>query len=164
MKLDRIDRKILTELIENARMPIVALAQKVGLSKSPCQRRVRLLEEAGLIRRYTVDIDTAKAGINVTVFATVEFAQLAPEAIEVFEDFVQKADEVAECYVTTGDSDFLIKIVAPDFEHYEQFLKTKLLTLPGIRRINTIFAYRKVKSRITLPLSLSTLVDDSAGH
>lgn len=154
MKLDRIDRKILLELLNNARIPIVTLAQRVNLSKSPCQRRVRILEESGLIDRFTIEINPAKAGINIAVYATVEFNHLAPEALKQFEDFVAKADEISECYVTTGTSDYLIKIVAPDFATYEEFVKKRLLPIPSIRRINTMVAYRSVKNRATIPKSL----------
>lgn len=145
MKLDRIDYRILSELVANARLTVMSLADKVGLSKTPCQRRVRMLEEAGIIKGYTISIDEQKIGINVCVFATVEFNQMDPGMIAEFEDLVARSAEISECYVTTGNSDFLVKIIAPDFVHYEEFLKAKLLALPGIRRINTIFAYRKVK-------------------
>ncbi|MGE0238184.1 MAG: Lrp/AsnC family transcriptional regulator [Parvibaculaceae bacterium] len=154
MKLDKIDRKILQELIEDARIPIVTLAQRVGLSKSPCQRRVRILEESGLIDRFTVEVNPSKAGIKVVVYATVEFNHLSAEGLENFEQFVLNSEEISECYVTTGTSDYLIKIVAPDFEHYDAFIKSNLLPLPGIRRINTMVAYRSIKNRMTLPKSL----------
>lgn len=154
MNLDKIDRKILQELIENARIPIVALAQKVGLSKSPCQRRVKILEDNGMIERFTIELNAHKAGISVFVYATVEFNHLSTEGLERFESFVKDNDEISECYVITGTSDYLIKIVAPNFEEYENFIKASLLPLPGIRRINTMVAYRVVKNQMTLPKSL----------
>ena len=153
MKLDKIDYRILSALAANARITMLALADKVGLSKTPCQRRVHMLEEAGVIRGYTVAVDTQKIGINVCVFASVEFNQMDPGMIADFEALVERSPEISECYVTTGTSDFLVKIVAPDFAHYENFLKTKLLALAGIRRINTTFAYRSVKDRSSVIFS-----------
>ena len=120
IKLDRIDRRILRDLQENGRMTNVDLARRAGISAPPCLRRVRALEEAGLIKGYHADVDGPALGYGVTVFAMVGLSSQAEPDLEAFEAMVAELDEVRECHMLAGETDFLLKIVATDWEAYQQ--------------------------------------------
>ena len=152
-RLDAIDRKILLCLQENARMSNVELAQRVGLSPSPCSRRVRDLEESGVIQRYTLVVDPAAAGLPVSVFINVALEKQAEQNLEVFEAAIADLPEVMECYLMTGDSDYLLRVVASDLDAYKRFLMDHLTRIPGVSNIRSSFALNQVQYRITLPLS-----------
>ncbi|MGO9786179.1 MAG: Lrp/AsnC family transcriptional regulator, partial [Stellaceae bacterium] len=120
--LDAIDRKILALLQEDARLANVELADKVGLSPSPCLRRVRDLEAAGIIRRYVTLLDPAAVGLPVSVFVNVTLERQVEQALERFEAVILKRPEVMECYLMTGDADYLLRVVCADLAAYERFL------------------------------------------
>ena len=150
--LDAIDRKILTALQEDARLANVELARAVGLSPSPCLRRVKALESAGVIRRFATLVDQAAVGLPVSVFVSVSLERQVESALEVFEDAIQRRPEVMECYLMTGTADYLLRIVLSDLAAYERFLKDHLTRIPGVRSIQSSFALKQVAYRTALPL------------
>ncbi|HVO15376.1 MAG TPA: Lrp/AsnC family transcriptional regulator [Alphaproteobacteria bacterium] len=151
--IDRTDCKILDLLQEDARLANVELAQKVGLSPSPCLRRVRLLEEGGVIRRYVTLLDPAQVGLPVSVFVQVTLERQVETALQQFEDAVRRHPEVMECYLMTGDADYLLRVVAPDLESYQRFLLDNLTRIPGVASIKSSFALKQVSYRTALPLN-----------
>jgi DNA-binding Lrp family transcriptional regulator len=151
--IDRTDCKILDLLQDDARLANVELAQKVGLSPSPCLRRVRLLEEGGVIRRYVTLLDPARVGLPVSVFVQVTLERQVETALQQFEDAVRRHPEVMECYLMTGDADYLLRVVAPDLESYQRFLLDNLTRIPGVASIKSSFALKQVSYRTALPLN-----------
>jgi Lrp/AsnC family transcriptional regulator, leucine-responsive regulatory protein len=150
--LDAIDRKILEALQENARLPNVQLAESVGLSPSPCLRRVRELEEQGVIRRYVTLLDPVPVGLPVSVFVSVTLERQVEQALERFETAILERPEVMECYLMTGDADYLLRVVTADLAAYERFLMDHLTRVRGVASIKSSFALKQVKYRTALPL------------
>jgi len=153
VQIDGTDRRILDLLQDDARLTNVDLAQKVGLSPSPCLRRVRLLEEGGVIRRYVTLLDPAQVGLPVSVFVQVTLERQVETALQQFEDAVRQHPEVMECYLMTGDADYLLRVVAPDLESYQRFLLDHLTRIPGVASIKSSFALKQVSYRTALPLN-----------
>jgi Lrp/AsnC family leucine-responsive transcriptional regulator len=153
MRLDRIDLALLDHLQRNGRATTAELGEAVGLSPSPCHRRQKLLEEAGIIQRYVGLLDQERVGLPVNVFVTVELNSQTGEALEQFEAAVAGFPEVMECYVMTGTSDFLLRVVAADLGAYEAFLRTRLTRIPGVRTVRSAFALKRVVYRTNLPLT-----------
>ncbi len=133
--LDAIDRKILRLLQSDSRTTMQELADKVGLSVSPCHRRVKLLEERGVITRYIATVDQKSLGLHVSVFISIKLARQKEEDLDRFAKAISKWDEVLECYLMTGNRDYLLRVVAADLSSYEAFLKNKLTRLDGIASI-----------------------------
>lgn len=154
VKLDRIDRKILNDLQENGRMTNVELAQRSGISAPPCLRRVRALEEAGVIRGYHADIDPASLGFGITVFAQVGLSGQSEADLKKFEDQIKQWDLVRECYLVSGESDFVLKIVAEDWDAYQKFLTTHLTTAPGVSHIKSALGIRVSKYAPGVPVTI----------
>ncbi len=152
IQLDQIDRKILALLQTNARVTNIELAEKVGLSPSPCLRRVRELEERGVVRRYVTLVDAAKVGLPVSVFVNVTLDRQIETALEKFETAILKRPEVMECYLMTGDFDYLLRVVTADLSAYERFLVENLTRVPGVSSIRSSFALKQVKYSTALPL------------
>ena len=152
IQLDRIDRKILALLQTNARVTNMELADQVGLSPSPCLRRVRELEERGVVRRYVTLVDATKVGLPVSVFVNVTLDRQIETALEKFEDAILKRPEVMECYLMTGDFDYLLRVVTADLSAYERFLVENLTRVPGVSSIRSSFALKQVKYSTALPL------------
>ena len=151
--IDAIDRKIVAALQEDGRrMTTQDLADRVGLSASPCARRVRLLEEAGIIKGYVAVVDQGKVGLPISVFASVKLERQREEELDRFSQAILRWPEVADCYLMTGQRDYLLRIVAPDLESYERFLKDKLTRLKGVASIESSFALGQVKRSNVLPL------------
>jgi DNA-binding Lrp family transcriptional regulator len=150
--LDDIDRRILDRLQRDGRLSNADLAQEVGLSPSPCWRRVKALEEAGIIKGYTAQLDAKAVGLSVTVFMSVSLTTQVEKALQAFERAAAERPEVMECYLMTGDSDYLLRIVVPDLEAYERFVMdfTKIV---GIAQIRSSLALRTVKQGAALPLT-----------
>jgi Lrp/AsnC family transcriptional regulator, leucine-responsive regulatory protein len=154
-QLDQIDRRILAELQQNARLSNTELAERAGVSASPCWRRVRQLEESGVIERYVTLLDPAKLGLAVSVFVQVRLATQVESALEIFERAILARPEVMECYLMTGDADYLLRVVVADLGTYERFLMDHLTRVPGVANIRSSFALRSVKYRTDLPLPAS---------
>ena len=137
--LDAIDRKILSLLQSDSRTTMQELADKVGLSVSPCHRRVKLLEQRGVITRYIATVDQKSLGLHVSVFISIKLARQKEEDLNRFAKAISKWDEVLECYLMTGNRDYLLRVVAADLSSYEAFLKNKLTRLDGIASIEFEF-------------------------
>lgn len=152
MSLDSIDWKILGLLQGNARMPNVDLAKAVGLSPSPCLNRVRALEESGYISRYVTLLDALQVGLKVSVFIQVTLERQVETALERFETAIKARPEVMECYLMTGDADYLIRVVVADIQLLEEFILKFLTKLPGIGNIRSSFALKQIKYQTALPL------------
>src|SRR4051812_1850768 len=150
--LDAIDRKILSLLQIDSRMTMQELADKVGLSVSPCHRRVKLLERGGVITRYMALVDQKTLGLHVSVFISIKLQRQKEEDLDRFAKAISKWDEVLECYLMTGNRDYLLRVVAADLSSYEALLKTKLARFDGIASIESSFALSKVKYSIALPV------------
>lgn len=152
MELDQIDKQILAQLQRNGRISNVELAAAVGLSPSPCLRRVRDLESAGVIDRYAAILDQGAAGYALSIFVQVTLERQVEKALEAFERIIADRPEVMECYLMTGDADYLLRIVVPDVTAYEEFLKNHLTRIPGVSSIKSSFALNRVKYETALPL------------
>lgn len=151
--LDATDRKILRLLQQNGRISLADLAGKVGLSPSPCLRRVRLLEKAGVISRYVAVLDQQAVGLPVSVFVSIKLDKQRQEALESFGSIVSRWPEVLECYLMTGPRDYWMRVVVADLPAYERFLKQKLTRLDGVASIESSFALEQVKYTNVLPLT-----------
>ncbi len=153
MKLDRTDRRILTAMQRNARITNLELAESVGLSPTPCARRVKRLEESGLIRGHVTLLDQSRLGLKLTADIGSSMDRHTPDRFETFENEVGSYPEVMECSVVTGQSaDYLLKAVIPDMEYYERFLLGKLTRIPGVTGVHSSFELRRVVQRTQLPL------------
>jgi Lrp/AsnC family leucine-responsive transcriptional regulator len=150
--LDDIDRRLLAALQENGRLTATDLAERVGLTVSPCLRRLRLLEEAGVIKGYTALLDQKKVGLPVSVFISIKLERQTEEAMRAFEDAIRSAPEVLECYLMTGPRDYLLRVVASDLADYERFVKARLTRIANIANIESSFALGQVKHTGALPL------------
>ncbi len=150
--LDEIDRRILNVLQDNARIANVDLAGRVGVSASPCWRRVREMEESGVIARYVTLLAPAALGLQVSVFVLVTLEKQIEGALEIFEAAVRRRPEVMECYLMTGDADYHLRVVVADLPAYERFLMDHLTRVPGIANIRSSFALKQVKYTTALPL------------
>ena len=150
---DATDRRILEVLQDDARIANVDLARQVNLSPSPCLRRVRRLEEEGFVRGYVSLLDPAAIGLPVSVFVQVSLEKQVDEALEQFERAIVARPEVMECYLMTGDSDYLLRVVAPDIAAFQRFLLDHLTRIPEVASIKSSFALKQVSYRTALPLS-----------
>ncbi|HEY9345518.1 MAG TPA: Lrp/AsnC family transcriptional regulator [Inquilinus sp.] len=151
-QLDAIDRKILAALQADCHVTVQELAVKVGLSASPCHRRIKILEDRGVISRYVALVDQKAIGLHVSVFISIKLERQKEEDLDRFARAISGWDEVLECYLMTGTRDYLLRVVAPDLAAYETFLKTKLTRLDGIASIESSFALSQVKYSIALPV------------
>ncbi|CAK0771931.1 Leucine-responsive regulatory protein [uncultured Gammaproteobacteria bacterium] len=142
VKLDRIDRRVLRDLQGDGRMTNVELARRAGISAPPCLRRVRALEEAGYIRGYHADLNSDALGYGVTVFALVGLNSQAEVDLKRFEDLVNDWEEVRECHMLAGENDFLLKIVAIDWDDYQRFLTDKLIAAPNVSHVKSALGIR----------------------
>jgi len=152
LKLDAIDRKILAALQDNGRLSNVELAERVGLSASPCLRRVRQLEDAGMIARYVALLNQEAVGLPVSVFISIKLERQSEDDLDRFEAEVRKYPEVLECYLMTGTRDYLLRVATRDLAAYERFLKTKLTRVENVASIESSFALKQVKYTNSLPL------------
>ena len=144
-KSDKIDRKILDELQRDSRIAVADLAAKVGLSASSCHRRVKLLEEAGVITGYGAKLSRVELGLAIVFFVEVSLAAQTEDAFEKFERAVIRVPEILECHLMSGQFDYLLRIAAADAADYERIHRSKLSRLPGIQRIQSSLALRSVK-------------------
>jgi Lrp/AsnC family leucine-responsive transcriptional regulator len=152
MELDRYDRAILRLLQEDARMTNSALAARVSLSESATLRRVRSLEESGLIEGYTALVDQQRAGFPVNVFVSITLDRQSQTGLEAFESAVRRVPEVMECYLMTGEHDYLLRLVVADLADFERIHNQHLTRLPSVARVQSSFAMRTVTRSRTLPV------------
>lgn len=152
MHLDAIDRRILAALQRDGRLTNADLADAVGLSPSPCLRRVKLLEKAGVIAGYHATLDRKAIGLGLTIFVGIKVERHHDEEARAFREAVAALDEVVSCHLVSGEADFLLQVVVADLAAYERFLLGTLLKLPGVSDIRSNFAIQTVKDRAPLPL------------
>ncbi|NTG48553.1 Lrp/AsnC family transcriptional regulator [Agrobacterium rhizogenes] len=152
MRLDDIDKRILRALQRDGRLQNIELAKEVGLSPSPCLRRVKLLEEAGIIDRYVAVVDPVKAGLPLSMFARVWLTTQDAETIDHFMAAMKKLPQVMECYIMLGESDALLRVVVSDLDDYRQFQSTHLTKVNGIQNVKTDVPSQIVKQTYALPL------------
>jgi DNA-binding Lrp family transcriptional regulator len=158
-RLDAIDRKILKEIQDDGRITNVELARRVGISAPPCLRRVRALEEAGYIKGYRGLLDEKRLGFELTVFAFVHLSSQAEADLIAFEDFVRGEPLVRECWMLSGEIDFLLKCVAPDHKTFQAFVET-LTAAPHVRNVKTALTLRNSKDAAMVPMELRMVPGD----
>ncbi len=151
MKLDNIDLKILRLLQENSKITNLDLSKRIGLSPAPTLERVKKLEQSGVIQSYHAKVDAAKLGLSVSTFVLVSLAWQKDNALDSFIKKIQDIDEVTECYIITGDGDFLLRIICKDIPAYEQLLFKKLSQIEEVERLRTLMTLSKVKKSKVLP-------------
>ncbi len=144
--LDDIDRRLLAALQDNGRITNVDLAQRVGLTPPPCLRRVRTLEESGVIKGYHAELDASQLGYTITVFAMVSLKSQAEESLRQFEDHMRELPEVRECHMLNGEIDFILKIVSRDLQSFQEFLTSKLTPAPNVASVKTSLTIRTAKN------------------
>jgi Lrp/AsnC family transcriptional regulator, leucine-responsive regulatory protein len=152
MNLDSIDYKILSELQREGDLSNVELARRVHLSPSPCLARVKALEAAGVIDRYVALANPLKLGLGLSVFINISLKEQSKTALHEFEQRIAEHEEVMECYLMTGDSDYLIRVAVADLPALEKFILEQLTPIPGIEKIRSSFALKRVRYKTALPL------------
>lgn len=152
MMLDNLDKRILTALQQDGRLQNNELAKQVGLSPSPCLRRVKLLEDAGVIERYTAILNATKVGKGLTVFARIWLKGQDAKTVNHFIEAVKHLPQVIECHLMAGDCDFLLRVVASDLEDYRQFQMEHLSRIDGIQSVKTEIPMQVIKQSFALPL------------
>ncbi|WP_240096929.1 Lrp/AsnC family transcriptional regulator [Thermomonas flagellata] len=150
--LDRTDRRLLAALQDDARLTVAELAERVALSPSPCWRRVRRLEQAGVISGYHARLDAGRLGLGITAFVSVVMGSHTREVARAFEAAVQDIPEVIACHNVSGEYDFLLEVVAPDLAAYGEFARSVLQALPGVRALHSSFALKPIKTARRLPI------------
>jgi len=156
-RLDTTDLRILHEMQKNGRLTNTELAARVHLSPSPCLSRVRALEQHGVISRYVALLDPHKVGLNVSVFIQISLEKQIETALRNFESAMNRCSEVMECYLMTGDSDYLIRVVVEDVQALERFIVDELSKIRGVANIRSSFALKQVKYSTALPLQSKSL-------
>jgi len=151
--LDAIDMLIIKALQEHGRLTNVELAARVGLSPSPCLSRVKALEKSGVIDRYVALVRPDALGLGLSVFIQVTLERQTEKALEIFEARMLAFDEVMECYLMTGDSDYMVRLVVKDMDSLQQFIVKELTTIPGVANIRSSFALKQVKYKTALPIT-----------
>ncbi|MCF4098022.1 Lrp/AsnC family transcriptional regulator [Maritalea mediterranea] len=154
--LDKIDRKILALLQKDATMPVAEIGRKVGLSTTPCWRRIQKMEEDGVIKRRVAVLDPAKVNAGVTVFVSVRTNQHNETWLKKFASVVEAHDEVVEFYRMSGDVDYVLRVVVPDIAHYDRFYQ-KLISEMSMSDVSSAFAMEQIKYTTALPLDFSDL-------
>ena len=149
--MDAKDRQIIRALQISGRLTNQELSEKVNLSPSPCSRRVRALEESGVITGYTALVDQKAYGLPLTVFVRIRLEHHSKEAVARFEQGIQRIDEILDCFLMTGVADYLLRVIVANLDAYEGFVRTRLHTIPGIASIDTSFAYGTVKQTQVYP-------------
>jgi Lrp/AsnC family leucine-responsive transcriptional regulator len=152
LELDAIDRRIIATLQDDGRLSNVELADRVGLSPSPCLRRVKRLEREGYIEAYRAVLQRNRVGLGFTVFVGVKIEAHANDRAEAFEKAIGTMPEIVSCHMVSGDADYLLEVVVPDLEHYQRFLVGRLLTLPIVGEVRSNIAIQTLKAGAPLPL------------
>jgi len=155
-KLSDIDKKILAALQKNSDLTNTELARKVGLSTAPCWRRVKRLEDMGILIRRVALVDPKKLNLDIVVYASLKLSNHTEEALEIFESNIITYPEVTECYTISGSMDYMIRLITRDMQTYENFLRQKLLKMEMVKEVHSRFAVTKVKYTTAIPLELST--------
>jgi len=152
MTLDRTDLKLLAELQQDGRRSVVELAERVGLSQTPCARRIHKLEQAGIIEGYSAVVDPVKLGLKVQAFVQVKLERHTDENVAEFRRALQRIDEVVSCHATTGEYDFMLTLVAPDLESLSNIVLKQLLKIPAVRDVHSSIVLETMKRSVRVPL------------
>ncbi|RDU97761.1 Lrp/AsnC family transcriptional regulator [Trinickia dinghuensis] len=165
-RLDRIDIGILNHLQQNAKITNAELAAAVNLSTTPCFNRVRALEKLGLVKQQVTLLDPEPLGLSINVFIQVSLEKQVEDALQRFEQAISEQPEVMECYLMSGDADYLLRVVMPDMRALERFIIERLTTIPGVSNIRSSFALKQVRYKTALPLPAAglTLVDPAGSR
>lgn len=153
IELDRYSQAILAELLRDSRQTIQQIADRVGLSASPCWKRIKDMEAAGVIRGYTVVVDAEKVGLGLRVVVEANMAQHNEATVRQFEQAVAASAPIVQCLSTTGGSDYVMNVLVPDIKRYEQFLHDTLFKLPGITHVRSAIVLKEIKSEVRLPVA-----------
>jgi DNA-binding Lrp family transcriptional regulator len=153
-KPDAIDRKIMRELVQDARLSQLVLAERVGLSPTACARRLHQLEKNGVIRGYSADIDAAELGFMMTVWVHITLDRQNEDALSAFEREISRCPDVVSCHLMSGNDDYLVQVQARDMQDYERIHKQHLSRMPGVARLHSSFAMRSVIKRSISPAAL----------
>ncbi|HYD62739.1 MAG TPA: Lrp/AsnC family transcriptional regulator [Noviherbaspirillum sp.] len=149
--MDEKDKQIIAALQQDGRLTNQELSERVNLSPSPCLRRLRLLEEGGVIKGYTAIVDEQAYGLPITAFVRIRLERHTKKVVETFEKEVRAIDTILDCYVMTGDADYLLRVLVESLQDYERFVRTRLHKIEGIAAIDTSFAYGVVKRATVFP-------------
>jgi Lrp/AsnC family leucine-responsive transcriptional regulator len=152
LELDRIDRKILNLLQNDARLTYQQIAEAVSLSASPCLRRIKRLEAAGIIKSYVALLDPQKLGLGLLAYVSVKLEKRSANTLQSFRAVVHSWPEVVACYAMTGDMDYLLRVHTSDLEHFTRFVMDRLMSLPEVMDVKSSFALERVKDTSALPL------------
>ncbi|TXH83507.1 MAG: Lrp/AsnC family transcriptional regulator [Rhizobium sp.] len=150
--MDEMDRKILRVLQDSPEISVTDLAQKVGLSHTPCWRRIKQMEESGVIRERAVILDPTIMGLSISVFANIRLKAHDEATLEAFEQTAQGRPEIVDCFSMSGESDYIVRVIVGSIDQYEQFLKKVLLHFPGVASVNSHFSLKCVKKTTKLPI------------
>ena len=150
--MDRLDRKILRILQEDSTLAVADLAKKVGLSTTPCWKRIKDMEAAGVITGYSALVDRARVGLGLLVVAEVNLGQHSHDTVQAFERAVQASPPIVRCLSTTGQADYILSVLVPDIAAYEQFLHAELFRLPGVTHVRSSIVLKEVKAEVRLPV------------
>lgn len=153
LNMDKLDQKILNALQLDGRLPNVQLADQIGLSESPTFRRVKQLEEAGIVRQYVALLDQRQLGLQVTAFVSVRMAKQPDKEQSEFHERVDNEPHIIECHAMSGSSDFLMKVVAKDMDHFSEICMQRILKFPGVDHVESSFSLKAVKSSHALPIT-----------
>lgn len=159
MRIDAVDRRILALLQEDASISVAEMAERTGLSASPCWRRVQRLEQAGIIRKRLAILDRHRLGLGVLVFVHVKLSANGRQSLAEFETAIGTLPEVLECHTTMGEVDFILKVVARDIQSFERFYRERLSALPGVRDFSSTIVMSNVKETTALPLAQAGIDD-----
>jgi Lrp/AsnC family transcriptional regulator, leucine-responsive regulatory protein len=154
MELDRHDIVLLTELQRDSRQTVQQLAERVSLSSTPCWKRIKEMEAAGIIRGYTALVDREKVGLGLCVIAEVNLTRHNEDEVSRFEAAIAAVPQIVGCYSTTGQADYVIKVLAPDIKSYERFLHEVMFKLPGVTHVRSSVVLKEIKSDSRLPIEL----------
>lgn len=160
MKLDDVDRKILAELQRDAKLTNVELAKRVNLSPSPCLARVRALEESGVILRHVTLLNPRQLDLGLNVFIQVTLERQIEHSLDIFENNISRFPQVMECYLMTGDADYLLRVVVADVDALQDFIVNQLTRMPGIASIRSSVSLKQVKYDTALPLTQARVRDE----
>ena len=149
--MDRTDRKLIGELQRDGRLTNQELSERVSLSPSPCLRRLRQLEQEGVIEGYTAIVNQEACGLHITAFVSIRLEKQTDKTIQAFEEGIRDLDEIIACYLMSGSSDYLLQVLSPSLKDYEAFIRDKLSRTPGIGTLETHFAFGQVKRSTVFP-------------
>lgn len=152
--MDNLDGRIIRQLQRDSSKPIAELASDIGLSASACHRRIKLMEEDGLIEGYVAKIDRAKLGLKIMVFVEIALTSQSQELLDAFEKAIMRYEDILECHLTSGDADYIVRIAAMDVADYDQIHRNCLAKLPGVSSMHTSFILRSIKGTQEFPVRI----------